>query len=215
MTRACWPNDLAIRYDVIPIQPPFECVKQQLTGRVCRAPRGHDGGKHPGALARRHLDGAVQQIRLPAVDDRQQERIGRGLLHALRRHVRRPGGHQRCAQDDGLSSGPIGSTASGEIIPIASITKPPSAELRPNQTDQDSLPPYEVLDAILDHYVVYGRSFQEIVEFGFDEATVKRVIRLIDINEYKRRQAAPGLKVTTKAFGVGRRFPIAQRYREV
>ncbi len=101
-----------------------------------------------------------------------------------------------------------------EIIPLSSITKPPSAELRPNQTDQDSLPPYDVLDAILDHYVVQGRSMSEIIKLGFDEATVKQVIRLIDVNEYKRRQAAPGLKVTTKAFGVGRRFPIAQRYWE-
>jgi len=101
-----------------------------------------------------------------------------------------------------------------EIIPQASLTKAPSAELRPNQTDQDSLPPYEILDAILDQYVVQGRSLAEIVRLGFAEETVKKVIHLIDVNEYKRRQAAPGLKVTTKAFGVGRRFPIAQRYRE-
>jgi NAD+ synthase (glutamine-hydrolysing) len=101
-----------------------------------------------------------------------------------------------------------------EVIPTASITKPPSAELRPNQTDQDSLPPYEILDAILEKYVVEAKSVAEIVRAGFDEATVKRVARLIDNSEYKRRQAAPGLKVTTKAFGVGRRIPIAQRYRE-
>jgi NAD+ synthase (glutamine-hydrolysing) len=99
-----------------------------------------------------------------------------------------------------------------EIIPLASITKPPSAELRPDQTDQDSLPPYEILDAILDAYVVQGKANSEIVEGGFDEETVRRVIRLIDLNEYKRRQAAPGLKVTSKAFGMGRRIPIAQRY---
>ncbi|HKS36451.1 MAG TPA: NAD(+) synthase, partial [Verrucomicrobiae bacterium] len=101
-----------------------------------------------------------------------------------------------------------------EIIPHASITKAPSAELRPNQTDQDSLPPYDVLDAILEAYVVEGKGASEIIAAGFDEATVKRVVRLIDLNEYKRRQAAPGLKVTSKAFGVGRRIPIAQRYRE-
>ena len=101
-----------------------------------------------------------------------------------------------------------------EIIPRDTITKPPSAELRPNQTDQDSLPPYDVLDAILEKYVVECRSSAEIVASGFDEATVRRVVRLIDFNEYKRRQAAPGLKVTSKAFGVGRRIPIAQRYRE-
>jgi NAD+ synthetase len=101
-----------------------------------------------------------------------------------------------------------------EVIPAASITKAPSAELRPNQTDQDSLPPYEVLDAILDAYVVQGKTPAEMVAAGFAEATVKRVVRLIDANEYKRRQAAPGLKVTSKAFGVGRRMPIAQQYRE-
>jgi NAD+ synthetase len=99
-----------------------------------------------------------------------------------------------------------------EIIPLASITKPPSAELRPNQTDQDSLPPYDILDAILDAYVVQGKSSSEIVELGFDDETVRKVIRLIDLNEYKRRQAAPGLKITSKAFGMGRRIPIAQRY---
>lgn len=102
---------------------------------------------------------------------------------------------------------------SREIIPQSTITKVPSAELRPNQCDQDTLPPYDILDAILDQYVVQGRSFAEILKLGFDEATVRRVIRMIDANEYKRRQAAPGLKVTTKAFGVGRRFPIAQRFR--
>ena len=86
--------------------------------------------------------------------------------------------------------------------------------MRPNQTDQDSLPSYEELDAILEEYVVQGRSFAEIVALGFAEATVRRVVRLIDVTEYKRRQAAPGLKVTSKAFGVGRRIPIAQRFRE-
>lgn len=102
-----------------------------------------------------------------------------------------------------------------EIIPRDSITKPPSAELRPNQTDQDSLPPYDVLDAILEEYVVNLKTTRDIVAMGFDEATVKRVVRLIDFSEYKRRQAAPGLKVTSKAFGVGRRIPIAQRFRDV
>lgn len=99
-----------------------------------------------------------------------------------------------------------------ELIPNSSITKPPSAELRLNQCDQDSLPPYDVLDAILDMYVVQGKSTPDIVAAGFDEATVRKVIRLIDLSEYKRRQAAPGLKITTKAFGVGRRIPIAQKY---
>ena len=100
-----------------------------------------------------------------------------------------------------------------EISPESTITKPPSAELRPDQKDEDSLPPYEVLDAILELYVVECRSVTEIVAGGFDEATVKRVARLIDLNEYKRRQAAPGLKVTSKAFGVGRRIPVAQKFK--
>jgi NAD+ synthetase len=102
-----------------------------------------------------------------------------------------------------------------EIIPSSSITKAPSAELRPNQTDQDSLPPYEVLDAILEAYVVEDRPAAEIIAAGFSEADVRRVVRLIDLSEYKRRQAAPGLKVTSRAFGVGRRQPVAQRWREI
>jgi len=102
----------------------------------------------------------------------------------------------------------------GEIIPDSTITKPPSAELRPDQKDQDSLPEYEVLDAILEKYVVECRSAKELIAEGFDEAVVRKIIRLIDLNEYKRRQAAPGLKVTSKAFGIGRRMPIAQRFRD-
>ncbi|HMO26101.1 MAG TPA: NAD+ synthase, partial [Tepidisphaeraceae bacterium] len=99
------------------------------------------------------------------------------------------------------------------IIPEGTLTKPPSAELRPNQTDQDSLPPYDVLDAILFRYVEEEKSAKQIIADGFDPAVVERVIRLIDLSEYKRRQAAPGLKVTSRAFGMGRRMPIAQRYR--
>ena len=100
-----------------------------------------------------------------------------------------------------------------EVIPYSTIDKPPSAELRPDQKDEDSLPPYEILDAILEKYVVESQSVDQIVAAGFDEQTVGRIARLIDLNEYKRRQAAPGLKVTSKAFGVGRRIPVAQRYK--
>ena len=100
----------------------------------------------------------------------------------------------------------------GEIIPASTIEKPPSAELRPNQKDQDTLPPYDVLDAILRSYVEENLSVAEIVAQGFDEETVRWVQRRVDLNEYKRAQAAPGLKVTSRAFGVGRRMPIAQRY---
>jgi NAD+ synthase (glutamine-hydrolysing) len=99
-----------------------------------------------------------------------------------------------------------------EIIPASSIEKPPSAELRPNQTDQDSLPPYDVLDAILKAYVEEGHSRRDLVAQGFAEAVVNDVVRKVDLNEYKRKQAAPGLKITPLAFGVGRRIPIVQKY---
>src|SRR5216117_3742722 len=99
-----------------------------------------------------------------------------------------------------------------EIIPVSTMEKPPSAELRPNQKDQDTLPPYDVLDAILRLYVEENLSAAEIVAQGFDEATVRWVQRRVDLNEYKRAQAAPGFKVTSRAFGVGRRMPIAQKY---
>jgi len=100
-----------------------------------------------------------------------------------------------------------------EIIPANSISKPPSAELRPGQTDQDSLPPYETLDAILDLYVVKHLGKREIIARGFDAAVVNDVVNKINFSEYKRRQAAPGLKVSQRAFGMGRRIPIAQRFR--
>ena len=100
-----------------------------------------------------------------------------------------------------------------EIIPADSITKPPSAELRHDQKDQDSLPEYDVLDQILDLYVVGHRSKEEIVAAGFDAATVADVLNKVTFSEYKRRQAAPGLKVSARAFGMGRRIPIAQRFR--
>lgn len=100
-----------------------------------------------------------------------------------------------------------------EIIPIEIINKVPSAELRPNQTDQDTLPPYDVLDEILYYYIEEAKEVDEIVEAGFDRELVQKVLKMVDRAEYKRKQAAPGLKVTNKAFGSGRRFPIVQRWR--
>ena len=103
---------------------------------------------------------------------------------------------------------------SGEIIPPDIITKPPTAELRENQTDQDSLPPYDVLDAILERLVEREEPLASIVEAGFDRETVVRVDRLLNLAEYKRRQAAPGVKVTEKNFGRDRRYPITNRFRD-
>jgi NAD+ synthase (glutamine-hydrolysing) len=100
----------------------------------------------------------------------------------------------------------------GEIIPKSTVEKPPSAELKPNQTDQDTLPPYEILDEILQLYVEENLSARDIIARGFDEKTVRWVQRRVDLNEYKREQAAPGIKVTSRAFGLGRKMPIAQRY---
>ena len=99
-----------------------------------------------------------------------------------------------------------------EVIPQSSIDKAPSAELRPDQTDQDSLPPYDLLDAILKGYVEAGLSRRDLIAEGFDAAVVNDVGRKVDLNEYKRKQAAPGLKITPLAFGVGRRIPIVQKY---
>jgi NAD+ synthase (glutamine-hydrolysing) len=99
-----------------------------------------------------------------------------------------------------------------ELIPRSTIDKPPSAELKPNQKDQDTLPPYDILDEILRLYVEENLSARDIIAHGFDEKTVRWVQRRVDLNEYKREQAAPGLKVTARAFGVGRRMPIAQKY---
>jgi NAD+ synthase (glutamine-hydrolysing) len=98
------------------------------------------------------------------------------------------------------------------IIPVNTIEKPPSAELRPGQMDQDSLPPYDVLDAILRGYVEEGLSRADLVGQGFDQTVVNDIVRKVDLNEYKRKQAAPGLKITSLAFGVGRRIPIVQKY---
>jgi NAD+ synthase/NAD+ synthase (glutamine-hydrolysing) len=95
-------------------------------------------------------------------------------------------------------------------IPEAILTKAPSAELRPNQTDQDTLPPYELLDQILELHVEQSQSAEEIVAHGFDEQTVRRVLRMVRNAEFKRKQAAPGLKVTSRAFGTGWRMPIAR-----
>ena len=106
----------------------------------------------------------------------------------------------------------LNADARRELIPERTISKPPSAELRPDQTDQDTLPPYEVLDEILRLYVEENLGVGEVIRKGFDEETVRWVIKRVDLNEYKREQAAPGLKMTSRAFGIGRRMPLAQKF---
>jgi NAD+ synthetase len=98
------------------------------------------------------------------------------------------------------------------VIPLSTIEKPPSAELRPNQKDSDSLPPYEILDVVLEDYVEDAHSAERIAaDHNFDIDLVRRVVRMVDRAEYKRQQAAPGIKISSKAFGYGRRFPIAAK----
>jgi NAD+ synthase (glutamine-hydrolysing) len=204
---------LGIRYEVIPIQPSFEAIKAQLKDIFAGRPED---------TTEENIQARLRGVTLMALSNK----FGSLLLTTGNKSELAVG---YCTLYGDMCGGlavisDVPKTMvyrlarwinrDKEIIPAASITKPPSAELRPNQTDQDSLPPYDVLDAILEAYVVDGRSAADIIATGFDEATVKRVVRLIDLNEYKRRQAAPGLKVTSKAFGVGRRIPIAQPYRE-
>lgn len=109
----------------------------------------------------------------------------------------------------------INEQAGCERIPVSTITRPPSAELRDDQRDSDSLPPYDELDDILLRYVEQDQGLQEIIATGLKPETVQRVIRLVDLNEYKRRQGAPGIKITPKAFGRDRRVPITNRYQHL
>jgi NAD+ synthase/NAD+ synthase (glutamine-hydrolysing) len=105
----------------------------------------------------------------------------------------------------------LNETKRSAVIPEAILTKAPSAELKPNQTDQDSLPPYDVLDEILQRHIEQHQPAEEIIAAGFDTETVTKVLRLVRAAEFKRKQAAPGLKVTDRAFGTGWRMPIAAR----
>jgi len=207
-------ENLGIQYDVVPIQPPFAAVKEQMKGVF--AGRAED-------IAEENIQARLRGVILMAMSNK----FGSLLLTTGNKSEVAVG---YCTLYGDMCGGlaviaDVPKTMvyriskwvnrEREIIPTASITKPPSAELRPDQTDQDSLPPYDVLDQILDAYVVQLKTPAEIIACGLPEADVRRVVRLIDFSEYKRRQAAPGLKVTTKAFGVGRRIPIAQRYREL
>jgi NAD+ synthase (glutamine-hydrolysing) len=131
--------------------------------------------------------------------------VPKAMVYELAAHI-----NARAAIPSGVGKG-VTAGARTEIIPRAIIDKPPSAELRPDQLDQDTLPPYPVLDAILALYIEELRSVGEIVRLGFDPETTRRVAAMVDRNEYKRKQAAMGLKVTSKAFGGGRRMPVAAK----
>src|SRR5881398_1566401 len=137
--------------------------------------------------------------------------VPKTMVYELARWINSDYSSRRGRKGDPPSVAAATSGAAG-VIPRSTIEKAPSAELKPNQKDQDTLPSYEILDEILRLYVEENLSARDIVTHGFDEKTVRWVQRRVDLNEYKREQAAPGLKVTSRAFGIGRKMPIAQKY---
>ena len=202
---------LQIRYDVIPIEPSFSAMKEQLSGVF--AGRDED-------VTEENIQARLRGVTLMAMSNK----FGSLLLTTGNKSELAVG---YCTLYGDMCGGlavisDVPKTMvyrvsrwinrEREIIPWNTIEKPPSAELRPDQKDQDSLPEYDVLDAILDRFVVDCESAEQIIAAGFEEGAVCKVVRLIEINEYKRRQAAPGLKVTDKAFGVGRRIPVARKF---
>ncbi len=148
-----------------------------------------------------------------AAHHRQQERDGGGLRHAVRRHGRRLRAHQGLQQAIGVSPVRAGATLNPQVIPARVIERPPSAELRLDQKDTDSLPPYEILDPILEAFIEEDLSVDQIAARGFDRATVGRILDLVKRNEYKRRQAPPGVRVSGRAFGRDWRYPITSGYK--
>ncbi|HRD81692.1 MAG TPA: NAD+ synthase [Saprospiraceae bacterium] len=204
-------ENLGIRYDIVPIAPAYESILQTLEpffeGR-------------PFDLAEENLQARIRALLLMGFSNK----FGPILLNTSNKSEAAVGyGTLYGDMCGGLSVlGDVYKTEvyqlaeyinkDGEVIPRNSIVKPPSAELRPNQKDSDSLPEYDILDQILYQYIDRHQSPQDLIEMGFDEALVRRVLRLVNINEFKRHQTPPILRVSGKAFGVGRRMPIVGRY---
>jgi len=205
-------KNLGIRYEVIAVEPPFKTMEGQLAGVFA--------GTKPNE-AEENIQSRLRGVTLMAISNKFGSLV---LTTGNKSEV--AVGYCTLYGDMCGALAVIADVFKTEVydisrwinrdrvvIPTDSITKPPSAELRPDQTDQDSLPPYEVLDAILRHYVVEHLSKDEIIQRGFAPAVVSDVINKVTFTEYKRRQAAPGLKVSPRAFGMGRRIPVAQRFR--
>jgi len=203
---------LGIRYDVFPIEPVFNAMEAQLQPVFA--------GTRPNE-AEENIQSRLRGVTLMALSNK----FG-GLVLTTGNKSEMAVGYCTLYGDMNGALAPIADVLKTdvynlarwvnrdrEIIPTDSITKPPSAELRPGQKDQDSLPPYDILDAILELYVVKNLGRAEIVARGFDAAVVNDVVNKINFSEYKRRQAAPGLKVSSRAFGMGRRLPVAQQFR--
>ena len=205
-------KNLGIRYEVLPIEPVFKSVEQQLQ-KVFAGTKPNE--------AEENVQSRLRGVTLMALSNK----FG-ALVLTTGNKSEMAVGYCTLYGDMCGALAPLADVfktdvykiarwvnRDREVIPKASISKPPSAELRPNQTDQDSLPPYEKLDAILDLYVVKNLGKEEIIQSGFDAAMVNDVLNKINFSEYKRRQAAPGLKVSSRAFGIGRRIPVAQKFR--
>lgn len=206
-------RNLGIEFHEIPVQPVFDAYLGSLTGAL---------GERPGGLTEENLQARIRGALLMAMSNR----TGALVLNTGNKSELAVG---YCTLYGDMVGGlaVIGDlskamvydvaralNAGAPVIPPDVITRAPSAELRPDQKDEDSLPPYPVLDPIVRAYVEEGLDASAIAARGFDPATVAWVVRTIAANEYKRRQAPLALKVTSKAFGVGRRFPVVQRFRE-
>jgi NAD+ synthase (glutamine-hydrolysing) len=204
-------QNLGIQYDIVPIEPMFESYMEQL--------KTHFWGK-PAELTEENLQARIRGTILMAFSNK----FGNILLNTSNKSEMAVGyGTLYGDMCGGISV--LGDVykmqvyelshfvnKDSEVIPNNSIQKPPSAELRPGQKDSDSLPEYDILDKILYEYIENHQGPQEIIEMGFDEVLVKRILRLVNINEFKRYQTAPVLRVSPKAFGSGRRMPIVGKY---
>src|SRR6202041_924155 len=219
---AAWAKALGLRYDTVPIAEPVEGVERALKQMFAGKPRD---------ITEENIQSRARGLILMAISNKtgamvvttgnkSEMSVGYATLYGdmnggfnpikdlYKTEVFRLSALRNHWKPDG-ALGP-----SGEVIPPNIITRPPTAELRENQTDQDSLPPYEVLDAILERLVEREEPLATIIEAGFDREVVARIDRLLNIAEYKRRQAAPGVKVTRRNFGRDRRYPITNRFRD-
>lgn len=204
-------QNLGIQYDLIAIEPMFAAFETAL--------KGHFAG-FPNNVTEENLQARVRGMLLMAFSNK----FGNILLNTTNKSEMSVGyGTLYGDMCGGLAVlGDVYKTEvydlahflnrDGEVIPKSSIEKPPSAELRPGQKDSDSLPPYEILDPLLFQYIEKRQGPRELLEKGFDEALIKRVLRMVNINEFKREQAPPVIRVSTKAFGMGRRLPIVGKY---
>jgi NAD+ synthase (glutamine-hydrolysing) len=204
-------KNLGVQYDEIPISQPVDAIEgvlqEQFANRKPDATEENIQARVRGTLLMA-LSNKTGRLVL-TTGNKSEMAVGYCTLYgdmaggfAVIKDIPKTLVYKLCAYRNSLSP----------VIPERILTRPPSAELRPDQTDQDSLPPYELLDAIVEGYMEQNQSIASLIERGFDEASVRKITRLIKLNEYKRRQAPPGVRVTTRAFGRDWRYPITSRF---